>query len=273
MRRRMNGPRFHHVLVTDDLNAAVLQRPAFGLVGPSRNHLILGVPLLDSLAQQEALAVVAHEYGHLGGSHSRFAALIYRLRAGWGTVQGMSQQWQGAAGRALQRRVGWYAPYFNAYSFVLARANEYRADAAAAEQVGADVAASALKRTNLTTAHYSRYVQHTFHQAATRPAPPPDFAARWAEVAHQAESDQAHGWLRNALAAEGGLGDMHPPLRERFERAIGAAQVARRPEVVTYVLGLQLCKALHRLTALHAERHSCSRMTDAAWSLLQRIPT
>src|SRR5205085_9580781 len=31
MRRRMKGPRFHHVLVTDDLNAAVVQRPLLGL--------------------------------------------------------------------------------------------------------------------------------------------------------------------------------------------------------------------------------------------------
>jgi hypothetical protein len=33
MRRRLKGPRFHHVLITDDLNAAVVQRPAFGLFG------------------------------------------------------------------------------------------------------------------------------------------------------------------------------------------------------------------------------------------------
>jgi len=37
MRRRMKGPRFHHVLIDDDVNASVMQRPAFGLFGWPRN--------------------------------------------------------------------------------------------------------------------------------------------------------------------------------------------------------------------------------------------
>ena len=87
MRRRMNGPRFHHVLVDDDVNAGVVQRPAFGLFGWPRNYLVLGLPLLEALPADEALSVVAHEYGHLAGSHGRFSAYIYRLRHTWGTVQ------------------------------------------------------------------------------------------------------------------------------------------------------------------------------------------
>jgi Zn-dependent protease with chaperone function len=130
MRAKMNGPHFHHVLVTDDMNAAVVQRPLFGLFGMPRNYLILGLPLLESLSPQEALAVVAHEYGHLAGSHGRFGAFIYRLRHTWGTIQDASHQWQGFGGKLLRRVVEWYAPYFNAYTFVLARANEYQADAA-----------------------------------------------------------------------------------------------------------------------------------------------
>jgi hypothetical protein len=50
MRRQMKGPRFHRVLVVDEVNAAVVQRPAFGLVGWPRNHLLLGLPLLEALS-------------------------------------------------------------------------------------------------------------------------------------------------------------------------------------------------------------------------------
>src|SRR6185436_18953469 len=114
----------------------------------------LGLPLLEALSPEEALAVVAHEYGHLAGSHSRFAAFIYRLRHSWETIQALSQQWQGWAARPLQAVVRWYAPYFNAYTFVLARANEYQADAASAELVGAGVATSALKRVNISSSQY-----------------------------------------------------------------------------------------------------------------------
>ena len=60
LRRRMKGPRFHHVLVVDDVNAAVVQRPAFGLFGWPRIYLLLGLPLLEAMPAVEALAVVAH---------------------------------------------------------------------------------------------------------------------------------------------------------------------------------------------------------------------
>ncbi len=229
MRQRMHGPRFHHVLISEDLNAAVVQRPLFGLFGPSRNYLILGLPLLESLPADEALAVVAHEYGHLAGSHGHFGAFIYRLRAGWGTVQALSHQWQGVIGSMLQRLVGWYAPYFNAYSFVLARANEYEADAASAELVGAQVTAQALTRTDVSGSHYGEFVQQTFRQVASLPQPPEDFAIRWAAVAQHAPPDEAQRALRRALAAPTGVADTHPPLRQRLQALLGDQSAADTP--------------------------------------------
>lgn len=95
MRKKMGGPRFHHVLITDEMNAAVVQRPVFGFFGWPRNYLILGLPLLESLSADEALSVVAHEYGHLAGSHSKFGAYIYRLRHTWATISAIADQLQG----------------------------------------------------------------------------------------------------------------------------------------------------------------------------------
>ena len=138
-------------------------------------------------------------------------------------MQLISGAWEGAAGKLLQRVVGWYAPYFNAYSFVLARANEYQADAASAELVGAEVAARALKRTDVNGAYYSRYVEQTFRRIISSSTPPEDFAACWAAMAQQASHVEAQGWLRAALAAPGSLSDTHPPLSERLRALLGDA--------------------------------------------------
>ena len=218
MRRRLNGPRFHHVLIDDDMNAAVMQRPAFGLFGWPRNHLILGLPLLEGLQPDEALAVVAHEYGHLAGSHGRFGAWIYRLRHTWGTIQDMAAGWQGWGGRLLGRLVAWYAPYFNAYTFVLARANEYEADGAAADLVGAPAAARALKRFHVASGQHSSFVDRTFDAMRDQSAPPRDFAQQWAARAAQAPArEQALQWLQEALDREPRSMDTHPTLRRRLE--------------------------------------------------------
>lgn len=245
MRQRMRGPRFHQVLLTDELNAAVVQRPMFGLVGWPRNYLLLGLPLLESLSPDEALAVVAHEYGHLAGSHSHFAAFIYRLRTTWGTIQQVSQQWNGVGGRLLQRVVGWYAPYFNAYTFVLARANEYQADLASVELVGSAVAASALKRVNLGLAAYDHFMEDTFAGARLMPAPPADLAERWAARAHQLSAEeQAAAWLQRALAREPQVHDTHPALKLRLRALPGLAANAAAIEA--------LPQPLHGATAAQA---------------------
>ncbi|MEW6706051.1 MAG: M48 family metalloprotease [Pseudomonadota bacterium] len=229
MRERMKGPRFHHVLITDEVNAAVVQRPLFGLFGFPRNYLILGLPLLESLPPEEALAVVAHEYGHLAGSHGRFAAFIYRLRISWGVIQELAQQWKGFAGRRLQRMVAWYAPYFNAYTFVLARTNEYQADAASAELVGAQVAAGALKRTNVAIAAHQRFMEEVFGVAREQAVPPTDLAERWAARAHAAVADPAAAdWLQRALDRQADVTDTHPILRQRLA-ALGDAAEAGSP--------------------------------------------
>ncbi len=233
MRRRMKGPAVHRVLVVDEVNAAVVQRPAFGLVGFARNHLLLGLPLLESLPPDEALAVVAHEYGHLAGSHARFGAWIYRLRNGWGTIQAFTEQMQGWLAALVRPLVRWYAPYFNAYTFVLARANEYEADAASAELVSAAAASRALKRVNLVAPQYERFVGRTFERVRDDAEPPADRSQRWAEQAvRPAEAGDAQRWLADALDREGDVADTHPVLRLRLAALAAAADGAADPQAL-----------------------------------------
>lgn len=216
MRQRMRGPRVHHVLLVDSVNAAIVQRPLFGLAGFPRNYLLLGLPLLEAMTPDEALAVVAHEYGHLSGAHGRFGAFIYRLRNTWGTVQAHAEGRRGAGGKLLKRLVAWYAPYFNAYTFVLARQQEYQADAAAAELVGAESARAALKRSNVAIAAHRRFMEGTYDSIRDHAQPPPDLARRWADIA-VAPTEQAVQWLSAALDQRPDPLDTHPTLRQRLD--------------------------------------------------------
>jgi Zn-dependent protease with chaperone function len=217
MRAKMGGPRFHHVLVVNDLNAAVVQRPAFGLVGWPRNYLLLGLPLLECMTPIEAMAVVAHEYGHLAGSHGRFSAFIYRLRHTWGTLQAHMDHFQGWLARLVAPLVRWYAPYFNAYTYVLARADEYNADAASAQLVGAGSAAHALKRVNLAAPQYQQFLKAAYRRVGDEAVPPRDLPHAWASHARiELEEAQGKRWLDEALDREGHVTDTHPTLRARL---------------------------------------------------------
>jgi len=225
MRRKMHGPRFHHVLVVNEVNAAVVQRPAFGLVGFPRNYLLLGLPLLECLGPDEAMAIVAHEYGHLAGSHGRFSAFIYRLRHTWSTVQAHMDHFEGWSAKLARPLVRWYAPYFNAYTYVLARADEYRADAASAELVGAASAAHALKRVNLVAPRYEQYMDTALARIGDDAAPPANLLHAWVEHARTPCVEATlQGWLDAALDRQGHFADTHPTLRARLTALAASAQ-------------------------------------------------
>ena len=82
VRLKVQAPGVDSVLLTSDFNAAIVQHPRFGAFGGTRNYLMLGLPLMQSLSPEEFQAVMAHEFGHLSGAHGRFGAWIYRLRTG-----------------------------------------------------------------------------------------------------------------------------------------------------------------------------------------------
>ena len=143
---KLNGPKIHHVLVSSDFNASVVQIPQFGMFGWLNNYLVVGLPLLRAFTPAEFRAVLAHEVGHLSGKHGGFSGWIYRVRQSWGEVLTRVHYERHYASFLFEPFLNWYAPYLSAYSFVLARAQERHADEYAIELAGRDVTAVMLAR-------------------------------------------------------------------------------------------------------------------------------
>lgn len=235
LRAKLKGPKIDHVLIDRDFNAAIVQHPRFGLAGGHTNYLILGLPFLLGMAPNEMLAVIAHEYGHLCGNHSKFSAFIYRQRHTLGAlhaqVTGTSDpEW---SDRILARLLGWYAPIHNAYTFVLSRQNEYEADRAAIEVAGPAAHAGGLVRSQLLGRWVGeRYWSRIYEEAerTMRPAFMPYASMRTAFKACHDEwctSERlAEEWERKA-----GLVDTHPSLRERVDAADIAPELPSVPSV------------------------------------------
>ena len=230
IRRAARGPRVHYVMLNGEMNASVVQLPRLGVFGWNRIYLTIGLPLMQALSEDEFTAVLAHEYGHLAGKHGRFRCWVYRLRMTWWGI-----------GQALQRGARWsrwlftpfyalYVPYFNAYSFVLARADEYEADRMSAEIAGADAAARALLRVN-TTGHYlnARFWPTLFKTANEVQEPPYLPLARLREEFGRplAAADVSEGY-NAALARSTDLSDTHPSPHDRL-RAMGATVASMAP--------------------------------------------
>ncbi|MDQ3288843.1 MAG: M48 family metallopeptidase [Pseudomonadota bacterium] len=224
LRKAADAPVLDGIIIDSHLNAAASDVPrAFGLLG-HRHFLVLGFPLLQMLDRAELAAVVAHEFGHFGKGHGQFGGWIYRVRLSWLRVmEGLSGG--GLPGYVLARFFSWYAPYFNAYSFVLARDNEYSADADAARTAGAASLASALVRMELATRRLQcDPARGLIGQAKVVGHPP---AGMLADLARRMDDARPCNLQRliEVAGAEADPHDTHPTLPQRL-KALGVEPIA-----------------------------------------------
>ena len=230
VRTRAGAPAVTQVLLTHEFNASVVQMPRLGLFGGSRNLLLLGLPLMQALSEKELEAVIAHEFGHLSGAHGRFGAWIYRLRAGWTRLLDALTQEQHWGGAIFKRFFDWYAPLFNAYSFVQARQQEYEADRVSVAAVGAPTAASALLRVNVQSDFLGeKFWPAVFKRAETDPVPALSPFTMLGLAFTQSNGDPAaRNWLSRSLTRRTGYDDTHPCLTDRLA-AMGVAPFVPDP--------------------------------------------
>jgi Zn-dependent protease with chaperone function len=216
---KLQAPRFHQILLVDDFNAAVMQRPRLGLLGWEQNYLIIGLPLMLGLTTEQFRAVLAHEIGHLSGNHSRFGGWIYRQRLTWYRIaEELGQGANKTSWFIFERFLKWYVPFFNAYSFVLARMDEYEADRCAVELTGAENVAEMLKNVNIK----ARFLENSFFSNIYKQvnteveAPKSVFTEMKAAFIQEIPSTESSLYLTQALARETNNSDTHPCLSDRL---------------------------------------------------------
>lgn len=235
LRDVVRGAEVHHVLITSDFNAAIVQCPRFGLFGGYRNYLVLGLPLLYALTPDEAKAVIAHEYGHLAGGHGKLSRWIYRQRATFGGLHEHTRthREKSRVNRLLAWMLDRFAPYYHAYTFVLSRQNEYDADAISRDIAGADAAAAALVRTSLLATWLDRTFWPKIYEPVTRSATPPfmPFVSMRKLLPVTMDEWANKERLQAVWKEESGVLDTHPCLRERVTALAQRPKLPPIPEV------------------------------------------
>ena len=175
---------------------------------------MLGFPVLATLSLPELRAVIAHELAHFSTAYDRFAAWVYRVRAGWLALR-----------RTLDRRqatpvyvywlLGWYVPRLNAAAAPVSRRHELVADGIAAKLVGSRTAADAL----VVFESGARFLEDSYWPAIdvsyeTEPEPPRPYSQMLTGNARQPSTEL----LESLVAKDTEAGDTHPSLRERLAR-------------------------------------------------------
>lgn len=213
------APKVHKILLVDEFNAAALEFPRFGIFGGYQNYVLIGLPLMLGLKPEQFKAVIAHELGHLSGQHSKISCWIYRQRVTWSQIMAGLETSNQFAHLIFARFCQWYIPFFNAYSFVLARMQEYEADRLSILAAGPQSTAGAL----LATAVKAQYLDAEFWpKIAKMPAtqintPDNVISLVRAELTSENHLKDAARSIKSVLAQETDASDTHPCMHDRIK--------------------------------------------------------
>ena len=228
----LGTPPFHHVLIVNDLNAAVAQRPRLGIFGWYQNYLLLGLPLMLAMTPAQFRAVLAHEFGHLGHHHGSFSGWIYRTRMVWSRLLEELRARDHWGSVLFTKFLDWYTPFFNAYSFVLARAQEYEADRQAARLVGPHAMKDALASLQVIARLMDElYWPALNRRTITNPTPPASHLDELITMLQRVTpQDSIQKWMHEAMQQTTNYADTHPALADRLSALDQLPEKPNAPE-------------------------------------------
>ena len=270
---------FASVKINGDFKLAIQQIPQWGVFGGFRNHLHIGAPLLLALSADEFCALLAHEIAHLGGGQRRFGAWVYRLRKAWYLLQDKLVNPPNAFDRAVAPYHRWYAPWFYAYSFALARNHEYESDHIAAWVTSAQTLGRALIQVELASrflsdVYWARFLARV-EEAPEPPYRPYSLLPRAFKIMEK--EPQRQQWLAEALRRYAAENDTHPGLTERLA-ALEIAPQLPPPATTSAALmtlgpsaqaAIDHCDTVWRTQNLANWRKRHDQIREARWKLAE----
>lgn len=218
--QKLGCKKIHQVILTEGVDAKVVQTPRLGLLGWQKNHLVLGLELLLVLSKSQGEAVIAHELAHLPGSKHKFHSRVFQQRLNFMQLNMAYQQADGLGPKLMARFLRWYAPRFYAYTLPFARINEYQADDLTQTIVSTQILAQTLINAYTAGPYIDKYYWQEFFKAADH-SPKPD-TLPWSSLTQfinqcRQSNKAVKSHLAIALGAKAKDFDSHPSLSDRLE--------------------------------------------------------
>ena len=210
--------RIDEVLLDDQMNAYVCQIPRLGVLGWPKNYLVLGYPLMASRDPLLFKATLAHEFGHISGSHGKLGAWLYTVNSMYSQLLGNLREGSPLLYCVFFAFFHWYAPRFGAFSFVLRRQHEYEADRMAIQLTSAEAQSLDLVSVHLLGQSLGEKFWPEINKLAdSEKEPPNNVMERLAQFLQKGlDEETAEKWYAENLKVRTETSDSHPSLIDRL---------------------------------------------------------
>ncbi len=214
------------IFVDFDFNAYAVQFHRWGIVGPIRNYVLIGMPLMDAMSREHIRSTLAHEVGHLLLKHGARARRWYAMMEIYESIR---HNVPGIVWYLFGPFANWYLPRFYARLQPVSLRDEFEADAREARVTSPEIAGQALCLLSIGSTRYSRAIRGYCQSAVIQEAHDPSaLAAAVYESLRSWTRADAEKALTQSLRAATDIEGSHPALSERLA-ALGAEPSAPDP--------------------------------------------
>ncbi|MFF2450249.1 M48 family metalloprotease [Neobacillus sp. NPDC058068] len=226
LRKKIGTPEIHSIFLDSTYNAGVLQYSKYGFFGRKQNILQIGLPLLSTLSEKNFLTVIAHELAHISHSDTAFGAKIYRVRRTWARLMDSLEENEQFGTFLFRKFFMWYYPRYDAYTFALARQQEYEADKVAMNVTG-NAAVSLCTIEVAATYYEADFYDQLFEESAKTDSVPEPYT-EFKEKFNSLNEPQLEKYLQDSLKRKSTVTDTHPSLMERLQFLKGEPTLPER---------------------------------------------
>jgi Zn-dependent protease with chaperone function len=126
-------PEIHRIVITANYELDIVKTPMWALPAWSRNTMVIGLPVLQSLSKELFECVVARRIGQFSKRYNPITNWLYQLRPIWQQYRVIYRKQKDFGFEPLKWYFAAYAPFYTMISLHAARLDELNADTYAME--------------------------------------------------------------------------------------------------------------------------------------------
>lgn len=219
VRKFTTRPAMRNIVLTDQFELRIEASPRFGYPFWSSNTLVVGLPLLQTLSQEQFYGLLMRRLCQYASGRLRPSHWLFRTRLLWRNYLAALSQSQRFGLAPMRWFFSVYSPLFELLTLPAARLDELAADSAALEWLNDRDYFAALKSSTIAGIFLDSHFWRKVHQTALKnPAASLNPFAKLEHIAGHLKSEAfRRKWLQSAFSAEQDFCSAMPALRLRME--------------------------------------------------------